>query len=524
MFVKEEHADLEQKAIMSQLQNWLGALKESKLAWWVTVAWGWIFYLRQYASNRALWADEASLAINLVNRTFWGLTQPLDHHQAAPVGFLFIEKFFINIFGNKEYSLRLFPFLAGILSVYIIYRLARDHFGLWGILAVFLVASNNWLSYYASEVKQYGIDVFVALGLTFLATNCLKTSAHKREFLWLGIAGIVAVWISHVSIFILAGIGITFTFEKVFYKKQIPFSWLLALAAGWLISFGLHYLLILRYTAVDEYFQAFWKKSFLPLPPWGNLSWYLNIYYKFLLTLFNRTDPILFYLAPCLSALGLLSLLIRNRSLGLLMLFPFLTILIASALRKYPLTYRFMLFLIPFVFLLIAEGMRFMYQLISKWRKDLAILAYSILVATLLWYLMPITYTNFVHAQQTSDIRLVMEYIGKNRQPTDIVYVFYSSVPTFTYYGPFYELVSGNIVIPAYNENPKLAQKNFFDDVEKLRGSDRVWFLFSDLVDCGGCNGDMRHYFVEYLNEYGTLLDQIEAPGQAGGYLYDLNP
>src|SRR5215204_2716471 len=222
---------------MKQLKNRLDIIKESKLVWWAVVAWGWIFYLRQYASNRALWADEASLATNLVNRTFWGLTQQMDHHQAAPVGFLFIEKFFITIFGNKEYFLRLFPFLAGLLSVYFIYRLARDHFGTWGLLAVFLVASNSWLSYYASEVKQYGVDVFVALGLTFLAMKCFKSPAHQKAFLWLGIAGGVAVWISHISIFILAGIGITLMFEKVFHKKQIPFSWLLALAAGWLISF-----------------------------------------------------------------------------------------------------------------------------------------------------------------------------------------------------------------------------------------------------------------------------------------------
>ena len=44
------------------------------------------------------------------------LTQLLDYHQAAPIGFLFIEKLSILVFGNHDYIMRLFPLLAGILA------------------------------------------------------------------------------------------------------------------------------------------------------------------------------------------------------------------------------------------------------------------------------------------------------------------------------------------------------------------------------------------------------------------------
>jgi len=44
-----------------------------------------------YIENRSLWDDEASLALNIVYKNFSELTQVLDYHQAAPIGFLFIR-------------------------------------------------------------------------------------------------------------------------------------------------------------------------------------------------------------------------------------------------------------------------------------------------------------------------------------------------------------------------------------------------------------------------------------------------
>jgi len=40
------------------------------LAWWLLALTGILLRLRQYTANRSLWADEASLAYNLANRSF----------------------------------------------------------------------------------------------------------------------------------------------------------------------------------------------------------------------------------------------------------------------------------------------------------------------------------------------------------------------------------------------------------------------------------------------------------------------
>ena len=82
---------------MRKTWNQIQSFLVSRYMWWGIILLG--IFLRSYLYflNRSLWADEASLAINLVTRDFSELAQLLDYHQAAPVGFLFVEKFFITI-------------------------------------------------------------------------------------------------------------------------------------------------------------------------------------------------------------------------------------------------------------------------------------------------------------------------------------------------------------------------------------------------------------------------------------------
>ena len=58
----------------------------------VVVAVGIALRLWQYLADASLWVDEAALARNIVDRSPAGLLAPLDYGQAAPWGFLLIEK------------------------------------------------------------------------------------------------------------------------------------------------------------------------------------------------------------------------------------------------------------------------------------------------------------------------------------------------------------------------------------------------------------------------------------------------
>jgi hypothetical protein len=501
-----------------QLRLWVNPIT---LGWFLVIS-GVILRLRQYLFNRSLWADEGSLAFNLANRSFFGLTQPLDYEQGAPLGFLFIEKLFIILFGNRDLVMRLFPLLSGLIAVYFFHRIAKDHIK-GGLLATFLFAASSSLVYFSSELKQYSSDVMIAVLLVFLALRCLKESAQTRDFLLLGISGAVATWISHPSIFILAGVGLALFIAAITRHPRVPAVWLVGLGGLWLLSFGVEYFVSLRYLIADDYLQGFWQKAFMPLPPWEDRDWFVRTYYSVLLTSLNRTDLILIQGILPLAFVGFLSLLYRERNVAILLVSPFVLALVASALQKYPFKDRFVLFLVPVLFLLIAEGLWRIYQIIANWQPWAARIVYALLVLGLFLQPALLTFDNFLNPYNGSDVRPVIEYVAENRSSDEVIYVFHITASTYHYYAPLYDIDSENVVTGVNSRQKKVALNNFFDDVEKLQGNDRVWFIFSGIIDCGGCEGDMQLFYTNYLDERGTMLDSFHATG-ANTYLYDLNP
>src|SRR5512142_2527553 len=90
------------KALETRMGERLQALLDSNLIWAAVIGGGVLLRLRQFQVNLSFGNDEAALARNIVERSFAGLTQPLSYRQGAPILFLFIQKTFFLIFGNKD--------------------------------------------------------------------------------------------------------------------------------------------------------------------------------------------------------------------------------------------------------------------------------------------------------------------------------------------------------------------------------------------------------------------------------------
>jgi hypothetical protein len=507
---------------MQQVRDRLRLCVKPIYLWWAIVVIGVILRVRQYFSGRSLWGDEAAVAFNLAQRTFVGLIQPLDYEQGAPIGFLFIEKLLILLFGNIDQVMRLFPLFSGILAVYLFYRMARAHIQS-GMFAALLFAISSSLIYYSSELKQYSTDVMIGLLLVFVASRCLKEDVRSRDFWILGITGMAAIWLSHPSTFILAGIGLMLFFAAITRNRPIPVRWLLGLATMWAVSFGVEYLVSLRHLAADDYLYSYWKSAFMPFPPNGTRIWLGQTYYSLLSTALNRTDQILAVLVLVLVPIGCISLLYRDRVIAIMMISPFFIALLASAAQKYPLKGRLMLFLVPFVFFLIAEGLGCIYSLIAKWHVGIARIIYMLPALVLVLLPAAVTWGFFVTPYVGSNIKPVLQYVAEQRQEEDAIYVFHTINAVFDYYAPLFGLEDTSVLMGRSGLSKRAALQDFYNGVETLNGEDRVWFIFAGILDCGGCEGDMQLFYTDYLDERGTLLDSFHATG-ANAYLYDLNP
>ena len=214
---------------------------------WAALAFGVALRAAQYFSNSALYVDEGALALNVINKSFRALFAPLDFNQAAPPGFLALEKIAVLAFGDSEYSLRLFPFAFSIAALFLFYGVARRVLVNWAVpVAVAFFAVSEQIIYFSAQVKQYSGDVAITLLVVLAALELESRRLTAGRILQFALMGSVVVWLSHPSVFVLAGVGTTLALVAL-KRKEWRRLWILSgCFAAWLVSFAIFYATSLR--------------------------------------------------------------------------------------------------------------------------------------------------------------------------------------------------------------------------------------------------------------------------------------
>ena len=159
--------------------------RRARVAGWVLVGVGAAIRLRLYLQNRSLWIDEAMVSLNIIHRPIGQLWRPLDDHQAAPLGWLLLQKFCVTMFGSSEYALRLVPLVAGIGSLGLLLMLVRRTVGpAVGLVAVAMACLSKGLIYYSSEAKQYSSDVAICVLLLLIAQMVWQSRGRFVRYSW----------------------------------------------------------------------------------------------------------------------------------------------------------------------------------------------------------------------------------------------------------------------------------------------------------------------------------------------------
>ncbi len=480
--------------------------------------------LRQYLSGRSFWLDEAMLALNIVQRDFAGLFRPLDYDQGAPLGFLLLEKLTITLLQNGELTLRLPPFIAGCLALVFFYAFLRRFLSPAGSLPAlaFFVFSER-LIYYTSELKQYIFDVFVLLGLllVFLYATPRQEAQSPPGRNWIGLllAGILAVWFSHPSVFILSGIGLTLLWQNRRNRRKLIQVGLVI--TGWLASFGGVFLASLSSLAANDFLMDYWQDYFMPLPPWIAPERYLGVL-SHAITYFGVSIPA--WLAGLIFFGGLLALWRIHPALASVFGLAILAAFGASALEKYPLGGRMLLFIAPISLGLLGAAFEGLHRLLllARLRWGAVILTAS-LAALLLFAPVSLAMERFQQPRMQENMHPALGGLRLKHKPNDLIYIYYGGMPAFRYYAPFYgfsehQFSAGKISYYRLLE-PTLA------DIESLRGHSRVWILFSHVYEEGGVNE--REAVLDYIRQQqmGRCREEVREPGTAVLlYLCDFAP
>jgi hypothetical protein len=332
---------------------------------WITIflAVGIAARLLRYLLRFPLWGDEAMLSMNLIDRDYAGLMRPLDFHQVSPLLFLWIELTAVKLLGFHEWSLRLFPLLSSIASLFLFQRLARLLLrGNALVLAVGIFAVTYSGLRYASETKPYGVDLMVSTLLLWLTVRWWQ---RPNETCWLWVlTGVtpLALGISYPAVFVAGGVSLTIA--AVLRGAHVQRGWAAWIAYNLVLagSFLAWYKLAVAAQSGAELsvMSLMWEDTFPPLNSFtALLAWLLKVH----------AGPLLAVpvggahwgsMGTTLLCAAAVAVLVRKGRFRLLVLCaaPFALNLLAAALHRYPYGghMRLAMHLAPLVSLLAGTG------------------------------------------------------------------------------------------------------------------------------------------------------------------------
>lgn len=434
------------------------------------------FRIAAYLGGRNLWIDEAMLALNLVERTYGELLQPLDWNQAAPVGFLLSVKLAMSFLGTSETALRFVPLAGSLLSLvgfaYIASKLLPPRASL---LAVALYAFSSILVDYSAELKPYVTDAAVTVGLLAVSHAALSGRGGPGRWMALALAGSAAVWFSFPSAFVLGGIGSALMAESLGRRDWRRFGAALVTSAAWFVSFVANYYLFARQIRNSEVMQAGWGEAFLPFPPrsFGDLAWLSQQYFG----AFGQPGGLAGSeihaggLAAVFFIIGLWAAFKERWVVAWVLAVPWLLALVASGFGAYPFLGRFLMFLVPTMVLGVARGAWTVADALRHSQPLAATAMLAVLVAAPCLE----AYQFVRHPVHHEQIEPVIAYVRSRLEPGDAVYLYPYTVPAFLYYTrdnafPHEAVVRGVMARELVDYRTQML---------RLAGRRRVWVLLS---------------------------------------------
>ncbi len=483
--------------------------------------------VRMILLPRSLWLDEAALALNICGRSFADLLKPLDHDQAAPIGFLFIERAMVGLFGRNETALRLFPFLASIFALVLLHQFCSKNMGRWaGVIAVALAGVLPSLFYFGGELKQYSSDVAAGLLILALTSDVLRRGLSPWRAGLLAVVGMVGVWISHPSVFLLAGTGATLILKGSIDRRYRAAALMAAVSGCWLASFALEYELFLKGLQTNEFLNGFWDSAFLKFPPTSakDLRLYPAIGIGIFESMYQNSladvdlAPRMGVLMAASWTLGVVALYRRGRrDLLALLVLPLAFAVLGSVLHKYPLKNRLALFTAAATVPMIAGGFA---GLLTA--RDFTIRSVGAVLLGFALLLPTMQAAQFlVERPRLHDARRVLTDVASQWRPGDIVVVDRYSVVPLLYYRSFGEVEGLRRMEISRSERSIVEAQDLAREIDRWKGRGRVWFLFDTTLP-DPTNASMAVLMV-LMDRAGERLGSSTSR-RYSAYLYRLDP
>lgn len=463
---------------------------------------------------RSLWLDEAALALNIVDKSIFELLEPLDINQVAPIGFLMIEKFFASLFGNSDWSMRIFPVISFFISSFLIFKLSLKLVSEkpYALFSAAFFGSSYFIVYYSSEVKQYISDTSVCL-LILLATIHYARQKGITKLWAYSLLGVLSIWISNISIILLTVSGLYFL---MYIHKNKNYIDALFVIGTWILSFSIYYAAFIYKHPTQDMMLTYWSDAGAFFPEnIMNVEFYLTLLLKiqtyFEIVGYKYLGLMLF---PIFGA-GVLHLYRWNRNLLFLLVSPIVLHLILAYFKLYPFDLRLILYLHPILVIISTCGL---YSIALFFKSQNAITFQSLLIIPIVLNIVLLGMRGF--PTENEEIKDSLRYMRKNVRENDQLYVYEGAYLAFNFYEKndpeLIKVDKKNIIIG--NENRE-NWANYEEDILRLNNS--VWILFSHVYWKKNQDGiNEEDYIVRLFEKNGYAITNQQK--FAGSSIYNV--
>ncbi|HEY2548900.1 MAG TPA: glycosyltransferase family 39 protein [Candidatus Acidoferrum sp.] len=485
--------------------------------------------LWQYIANTSLWLDEILLASNILHRSMRDLLiLPLSYSQMAPKGFLFLEKLATLSLGRSDYVLRLVPQLCSLAALAGFWRIVRRILrGLAAPIALALFATAAPLVAFGSEVKQYSVDVAVAVFLLWLSLDLAGRDLTLRRALWAGIAGAASVWFSQPAVLVVFALAISLAVIAWSAPSALRIRRLLSLVpmlAMWGVSALAATFVALASMTPDtlKFMRLFWAPGLLPINRWQEYETLWPLDQLRALTGVGGQASLGYLLPECYLLLAAFGFWLLWRRLGIvvaLFMAPIAVTLAAAVARQYPFSDRLILFLVPNFFVAIATPIEWIYckvassSLYAGWLVAIVLLGPAFYPMVLL----PPPY-------RVEDMKSVISHLQGKWRPGDTVYLYYNGSLPFIFYSKDYGFDNKDYKVGRCHRGDN---RGYFEELDMFRGCPRLWVVLTHAWPSFKERDDILHY----LDTIGLRRDDFAVQSRFVGnwglpaevLLYDLS-
>jgi hypothetical protein len=392
-----------------------------------------------YAADRSVLIDEAFIALNLERRSAVELAGELDWNQAAPLGFLELEKAMTSSFGSSEYVLRAAPLVASLVALVLFARVAAAIVRGYAVpLAVVVFGGIALGTSYAAIAKPYSFDLVFVLALYLYAMRVIADEDASWSIVALGALGVIAPLFSYASVFAVAACGTLLLADSLVARSRRRLVQASAVVGLWLVM-----LLVVYFThgsTLSNLRRSFpndtLRSSGSLRDAAGELRLLLGVSDSgtnlgYTSGLGSTLSMVAALCAALFIIAGAVRLVRSNWRAAALLLLPAFYALVASVFGWYPTFPRAILFLAPTLAITAAEGFRYLFELVRSLFGRAALVAlFALFIAAEVG-----STVGAINTVRPDDgMKPVMHILARDERHADTVYLNFSSQYAFAHY------------------------------------------------------------------------------------------